>query len=842
MGIKKAALLSAIILSQFCADTLRAQSCDSAETKAHDAIAYSMLRDRVALYRAGNGWDLLQDSRKAQAEATTSASQRITNNEWVFGGWRKWSELAGPYLGRGDNRRIRQSNDPLKHGWDCSYGYAHQTLAERIAEFGANHPYIEEFVMARNDVFASCVRWGFNGPIPKTLAPRYSKFTRNTPSNKNQDRLSVVKQADDDYNAAAAFYYARNYGPSLTIFEKISTEPQHPHFAIANYMIALVFLRQGKTDEAVAKARGIIANPPGEDVRLLAQELLDVIGSRTGDQALVTNHLRRMDTILSKPRWATDKEIRLAERAKRDLNWFLWTNKSSRNVNHPGEDWWLRDEPVSTSRGNAVLKVSQSSDMMRWLQTMAATGGLERSEWHLPYWQRQDHPGFQRVTDWAWEKWQTTGKHYWLLASAIRLKSDDPRASQIVETSRALIAETKDCAASPYKRAMTQLIGEQAIRTMVQTEDEGLTKNFIFDALPFYANSIAHAEHWYVINSKFDALKNFIELHGLKNRLTSQAAAQSVEDFMSPITGLDHNQLDPGSAGVLNLLSIRSLITAAEQPELNANIRGNILRAAWMRAYLLEKEQLLTEITPLLRDSNPSLSDRLGEIDRTLDPTRKDRLRLALIAANPRMGILVTPFRNEFSKSVKTASGFELRPLNPLSAIDGANRNDNNWWCSFDRERENWKLSVFFDRRTGLGQRNLSEYWYRPDRHRPIKQEIDFLKKFQMLKFIDESELNELEKIESAPRYMANKATEWSQDISVWARLTGEEKYLPETLHHIVKSTRYGCERDGRHGEYSQTIFRILHKSYKWSPWARRTPYWFDCEHFRRQYRASCES
>jgi hypothetical protein len=53
-----------------------------------------------------------------------------------------------------------------------------------------------------------------------------------------------------------------------------------------------------------------------------------------------------------------------------------------------------------------------------------------------------------------------------------------------------------------------------------------------------------------------------------------------------------------------------------------------------------------------------------------------------------------------------------------------------------------------------------------------------------------------------------------------------------KALHYAVRTTRYGCERNGSHGDYSQKSFEILHNSYGDTVWAKATPYWFSDKHF----------
>ena len=54
-----------------------------------------------------------------------------------------------------------------------------------------------------------------------------------------------------------------------------------------------------------------------------------------------------------------------------------------------------------------------------------------------------------------------------------------------------------------------------------------------------------------------------------------------------------------------------------------------------------------------------------------------------------------------------------------------------------------------------------------------------------------------------------------------------EEPRLAEALHRVVRATRIGCPIGG-YGETSRAAFQLLHKRFPSSPWAKKTPYWFD--------------
>ena len=91
---------------------------------------------------------------------------------------------------------------------------------------------------------------------------------------------------------------------------------------------------------------------------------------------------------------------------------------------------------------------------------------------------------------------------------------------------------------------------------------------------------------------------------------------------------------------------------------------------------------------------------------------------------------------------------------------------------------------------------------------------------------ISRKELEQIAQVESAPRLLSRKVLQWASQDDV------SPQGLDEALHRAVVTTRYGCQRQGGHGEYSKASYRVLHKRFPESPWAQKTPFWFDCDHF----------
>jgi hypothetical protein len=89
---------------------------------------------------------------------------------------------------------------------------------------------------------------------------------------------------------------------------------------------------------------------------------------------------------------------------------------------------------------------------------------------------------------------------------------------------------------------------------------------------------------------------------------------------------------------------------------------------------------------------------------------------------------------------------------------------------------------------------------------------------------IDTRELAELAKVPCAPQVL-------SQHVIAWVRNTGRSEShagQAEALADAVSSTRWGCNRQGRHAAYSREAFTLLHTLFPDSDAAKQTAYWFN--------------
>jgi len=66
----------------------------------------------------------------------------------------------------------------------------------------------------------------------------------------------------------------------------------------------------------------------------------------------------------------------------------------------------------------------------------------------------------------------------------------------------------------------------------------------------------------------------------------------------------------------------------------------------------------------------------------------------------------------------------------------------------------------------------------------------------------------------------------FARTVLAWAEKHPTDPMVPQALHLVVRSTRYGATSNAT-GGLSKAAFRLLHSKYKTSPWTKQTPYYY---------------
>jgi hypothetical protein len=295
---------------------------------------------------------------------------------------------------------------------------------------------------------------------------------------------------------------------------------------------------------------------------------------------------------------------------------------------------------------------------------------------------------------------------------------------------------------------------------------------------------------------------------GISARATLNFGIQSTHPFIQKLlkqVQAPAQFIQGDAARLLNLqVPTEVLVDLARQPELPRHLRREWLRAAWVRAVLLERWDLAAKVTPEVLDQDPELKPYLAGFGQA-PAAEQFRIALATIAAHP--GLRWTVYQGINHRTFTEPSEKPL-PLRQRDIFIGAC-----WWPAPDQARTGakdapldtlvWGSLFFYPQPQAMeaplfalaGARTAELTWLSADQ----KQR-------------GEVEGKTLLALPAAPDWIGER-------VLAWARSQPGDPRIPEALHHAVVAEKVGGDR----GVGSQ-CFKLLHSRYRESPWAARTP------------------
>ncbi len=709
----------------------------------------------------------------------------------------------------------------------CRPDYALQTLAARIAKFGANHPYVARWVSVQQVVFAACgANSGPSEELPAALAIA--------------DPTLAKLQADDRaYQKASFSFYKGDLLGALAAFRSIS-QSASPHREVAIFMVAAIRAGSDGTvkfeggqkplvseTQSIKEVQAILADPKLTSIHPLAQQLLGWIGATRGDASTREAQVKATLAALGAP------EIQLAADAEIQRRYGLARQDIDR-LHEAGElpnadpAWWLKGgPPADFTASRAMMNAARINPMAAWvlfpLPYDQARPWAFFSQHGPPGWSELE--AFARVKAKApgpangpWVRLSFSLSHHYDGArwqtlkdeEALALKGDEPALAALTfdfyhQIRNALSAPDVSDRESAFTEALTEM------------------RAFPFKSSLVFAAATHEGLQYLMTVGRVDEARRWRD--GLKASgadLTqgypsnSALLALLAEDpqHIADVLGADSQS---GAALPLqNALSIRALRGLAKDEKMPLVVRARFARVAWGRTYALGRT-LDADLDRLTRTLNPEMTGSwIHPLGKPVEPT--DHRALLDVLRSPAVNILIVDEdRDQGSPRVYSDDPGTLK-------IDLYNHDDDNWWCR-------WKP----DRHRRAFERLLDEAFFnsidQKGRDGQVASELRkglkaVLKSSYLMQNSSPEEADSLTYVACAPKVLAERTLDWVKQPSwiFWDR-DGQD----EALALAVKATHYGCYSDGPHGVYSKAAWLLLHTRFPTSPWAIKTKYWYNC-------------
>jgi len=724
--------------------------------------------------------------------------------------------------GRGPDAELYQMLFPVPdNGFidmgDCRPEYAVQTLKQRIATLGSDHPYVRRWVAVQRAVFSACLRSASDGTALPAALPLEDKA------------LAKLQSDDRAYQAASLAFYQDDISHARLAFENIA-QSASPQRAMAVYMVAAIQAGSRKgyedgskatvtPDQSIAAFKAIMNDPSLAAAHIAAREELGWVAATVADDATRTAQVRATLEDLEAPssRLASDPDAR--------TRYLLALGDIDRL--HQASDlgdpaWWLRDgPPAQFTASRAMMKAAQADPMAAWV--LFPVSYYQGRPWS-PY-GRNAAPSWNALRAYAEEhaKGDDPAAYAWMRVKHAIAGAYQPDAWPEIEAEEHDAARGDDRAAAAlafdfYHQVRLALSEwevapdryEQALAELkaFPFKQSRVFKAARYDGLQYLmtVGRIDEARKWR------DALEvAWTTAPGGDDDLDFsllQILAEDPEHFAAAIPGDVYREILP----LENNLSIASLRDLAQNQDLPASVKARFARVAWARTYALGRP-VDAKLDKLMRDLNPTMVKGWKSPEgRTVRPDDHQVL----------LDVLRTPGLNIVIADVDRDPDYGGPEHADATDIDLYNHDDANWWCPWNASRHSDDLeatlkTTFFDAADLSLADGADAYELRGKLNTVLAASYAFQSQ-------DPGETKALSAIPCAPRMLTGRVLDWVQHPRFFESREGQA----EALALAIKTTRYGCYSDGPHGSYSKAAWLLLHQKFPTTPWAVRTKYWFN--------------
>jgi hypothetical protein len=698
-----------------------------------------------------------------------------------------------------------------------------QQFKDRLARLGADHPYIAQWLLAERAVLAICMLKPKNVTVAPVLPPALEAA---------DPVIALLQIQDRAYQHAAMLFYRGDRGGALAEFAAIALDQASPNRPLAAYLVLAIHAGSGaetrsdrqpgvnslvqSPEESLKAIQAVLADPSLQSIHAMAAGLIGWMAANGDDASAATAQLHEAFSALTTPTDRIDhcsQCLMRYEAALSDLG-YLQRNIFYSRANSP--DWVLTGQLPQDFRTSAALAaLAKTEPMAAWVafptdayrvHAWALAAKMPQPDAVRSYLDRKSNSGASADCPWLHENPATDAAILLRLVDdeLARLKTGtdvDEHAAALsfdyYNLIRHLLMDTDD-GRDHFKTALRQLV------------------NFPYKDTITYGRTVDDSLQYLITVGRLtDArrLRDALKLDRPEGRLayTNSAGALMVlaEDEDHLLRVLATAPFYPRE--YLNHLPTAELWRLAAKRELSRGQRALFVRAAWSRDFAMgrvigrEHDKLLRALAPEITDTWQTPPGR--------DVKPDDISVVRDVLKSPGLNTVI----EDFSRMPDDTSG---QATSALTGLDQYNHNDNNWWCTFNIHRHETAL----DDTLAQGFRLDDD---KPEQaHKRVRTMLQHaLADSYLFDRINPAELKKLAKVDCAPQVLSERVVAWVRSSRAG---TDKASAQAEALADAVRSTRWGCNRDGSHAAYSREAFELLHARFPDSPEAKRTPYWFN--------------
>jgi uncharacterized protein len=726
---------------------------------------------------------------------------------------------------------------------ECNYKSGLVALREIQSQLGKDSPYLKLWAANQNRVFSAC-----EGTQEDDVTPIQPV-----------GKLPQRAKGDFLYQLGSWNFYRKDYPTALINYkevEKLNGSPQRP---MATYMVVRTLAYQNRAEEAYHKIGEILADPSLQSIHDIAKNYRFVIMSNMRSfnleftPELAMEHLNWLQKIV---RLTTDNveqpEKAFAEQKDALAQFNVYFAPYA--PDGKGVDWWLTSYEPEGPRMRAVKILAPKNPLIDWMQAKWANNIFD-SDWlwalHLQdnsYWGQN-----RNIVIHALEQWKKTKDGVWLQIAIRRVHPKDDLASKILSDAEPYLNSAWKNETPEYRIWLFDL-WSNAVRIRLGRDEIDKADALIFGHWDYFEKELLYFPEsmeysyrrddfrrvlnetlrWLVYTGKIQNARSLLD--GIQKKLPNEfdqwrsllATTPDEAISVATLTGYHRDEFykydndDKVWREMIELLPFKLLYTMATDDRIKREYRGMIARTLFTRAVLLKYDNdQVDKYAALAAKLNPSIREPLLE---SVTGHNRDKyigflLKMPRFRPSLNLEYADDPERKGEEKGIR------------LDAIDVYNHNDNNWWCRFDKEgSKEWifntmKIVPNYNDILSFHARDITE-----NQSKELEPYLEIQRKLlnnhPYMALIDEKEIEALENIPSGPQYLSEAVIKREIESGI-ASTPEEQNERAANLNRAVRTTRYGCNRNCPHGEYSKKAYDLLHERYENTPWAKATPYWF---------------
>ena len=656
-------------------------------------------------------------------------------------------------------------------------------------------------------------------------------------------KLPARAISDFKYQMGSFYFYDRDEEEALKYYRQVENMRGAPVRPLAAYMVARTLARQGKKEEAYNKAVEILKDETLKSVHDIARNYRFIVTYYSRRDDKFTNELAKVHL-----QWLLDI-IQVDPIQSSDLNqaftnyfdafehldkYFPRYDPDDKSV-----DWWLQNIEAKSPRMKAVIDFTPENEMIDWMQASWAYNVFQDDWlWALhgednEYWDQNAN-----IVEHAWGRWKNGDGLEWLEIAIQRVNPDSNFADQINKAAQAFLVNKPDENESREYKTWFHNIWSHSIRLYLGQKKYEAAYALFQDASygellednkywyrrrpDSHQQELAKAIRWLVYTGEVDEARKFLSAaqeqypksYGHWQTLLAtdwqQAFNANVIDSYHYKNVDDHATL---WRKMLNVISTKEQYKIAASDKIDPEEKRLLSWSVLTRGMLLNNRENLDDYAAFA--ANQNLSARAQILEAVENNSKDDYIHFML--RTPRV------------RAVPFTLSFISKEESPVE-IDIYNHSDNNWWCAYN----SGDLYNEIVRAASIRPQGRFPKIDVVSDTNPYLENIEkILTNHPYQDLIDAKETKALEAIPSGPEYLSEAVIQDEQKKRwmFWRREESKNQSAAN-LHYAVRTTRYGCERNGSHGQYSHAAFKILHDVYPKTIWAKVTPYWFSDKHF----------